>query len=282
MGVLSYQILQELYPSVEFIPLYCELDGNFPNHPADPINPDNMKDLQEAVIKHQADLGIAFDGDADRAFFVDQKGCLINGENLVAVFAQELVRKAKAHPELELNPACVYVISYSRALSDTVLMEGGTAIASKQGHTYVKSLMAQYKAIYGGEASGHHYFGQFGYMDSGLLACTLMISILSKNQKLASQICEYYEDKYFTSGEINIKASPSMNIEILTKRLEIEYPDAYFSFYDGVTIYLPFWKMTVRGANTEPLFRINIETRIKNQVINPQAILTKVKAMILE
>jgi phosphomannomutase len=281
MGGLIYELLVGQYPKIKFIPLYCDLDGNFPNHPADPLNPDNLKDLQAEVIKNKANLGIAFDGDADRAFFVDENGNLVNGENLVAVFAKKLVEDATNNPDLGYNPAAVYVVSYSRALADTVLMAGGAAIVSKQGHTYVKSLMKEYKAIYGGEASGHHYFGQFGYMDSGLIAVNLMLNIMFTNGQQASELCKYFEDKYYTSGEHNLKAPVGKDMTMVKDRVKLKYKDAIISELDGITVYYPQWKMTIRGSNTEPLFRINVETQVKTPSINPLTILEDAKEIIL-
>ncbi len=282
MGSLIYELLKSQYPKIKFIPLYCELDGNFPNHAADPINPDNLIDLQKAVKDNKANLGIAFDGDADRAFFVDENAQLINGENLVAVFAKQLVTNALTKPELGFNPASVYVVSYSRALADTVLMAGGAAIVSKQGHTFVKATMKKYNAIYGGEASGHHYFGQFGFMDSGILAVNLILNIMFNNNQKASELCSYYEDKYFTSGEHNIKAPVGKDMKMVIDRVKRKYTDAVISELDGITVYYPQWKMTIRGSNTEPLFRINIETKINSELLNPQLKLEEAKRIILD
>jgi phosphomannomutase len=282
MGALIYELLKTQYPKIKFIPLFCELDGNFPNHPADPINPENLVDLQKAVMDNKASLGIAFDGDADRAFFVDEKGELINGENLVAVFAKKLVGDAIAKPELGFNPASVYVVSYSRALADTVLMTGGAAIVSKQGHTFVKANMKKYNAIYGGEASGHHYFGQFGFMDSGILAVNLILNILFTNNQKASELCNYYSDKYFTSGEHNLKAPVGKDMKMVIDRVKRKYSDAVISELDGVTVYYPEWKMTIRGSNTEPLFRINIETKVNTTILNPQLKLEEAMKLILD
>jgi phosphomannomutase len=281
MGVLAYSLLKSQYPKIKWIPLYCTLDGNFPNHPADPINPDNLIDLQKEVIKSKANLGIAFDGDADRAFFVDERGELINGENLVAVFAKALIKQVKSS-SLDYNPAAVYVVSYSRALADTVLMEGGAAIVSKQGHTYVKELMKKYNAIYGGEASGHHYFGQFGYMDSGILAVNLILKLLIQGNSNASELCSYYEDKYYTSGEQNIKAPVGKDMKMVSDRVKRKYSDGYISELDGITVYYPDYKFTIRGSNTEPVFRINVETKMKNEKLNPQLILENLKSIILD
>jgi phosphomannomutase len=276
MGSVILPILKELYPLYEFVPLYCDLDGTFPNHPADPINPDNMLDLQQAVKDNKADLGIAFDGDADRAFFVDENGELINGENLVAVFAQEFVKEVQTQTNPKFNPAVAYVMSYSRALPDAVLAQGGVAIPSKQGHTFVKSEMKKYNAIYGGEASGHHYFGEFGFMDSGLMACVMLMRIINNKAIPSSRVCEYFEANYNMSGEYNLKVSPSIKLQDVVAKIIKLYPEGLVNTQDGVSIFYNDFKFTIRGSNTEPLFRINVETRVINEKINPQTILNNI------
>jgi phosphomannomutase len=261
MGCLALKSLIKVFPLVEFVPLYCEIDGNFPNHPADPINPDNLVDLQAAVVKNKASFGIAFDGDADRAFFVDQKGRAVNGESLVAVFAQAMVKKAQAQPELGLQDTVCYVVSYSRALADAVTMADGVPVVCKQGHTFVKAQMAKYKSIYGGEASGHHYFGEFGYMDSGVLAVALFFQILDSKQIQASELTQYFDNKYFVLGETNKNLKEGMTVNKVKDIIKQNFSDAIISELDGISVYYPEYKFTLRGSNTEPLLRINIESK---------------------
>lgn len=283
LGVLSLELLKSQYPGVKWVHLYCTLDGNFPNHPADPANPDNMMDLRRKVLESKADIGIAFDGDADRVFFVDELGEIINTEHLVAVFAKTLINEVQLNQdiigkELEnlshpLNPAAVYVVSYSRALPETVLCEGGAAIVSKQGHTFVKKLMKQYNAIYGGEASGHHYFGQFGFMDSGILAVNLMFKIILGRSLMASDVCAEYKDKYFTSGEYNLKVPVGRDMQMIKDRVKRKYLDGYISELDGISVFYHTYKFTIRHSNTQSLFRINVETKISNEQFNPKIVL---------
>ena len=203
MSGLLLPEIAKLYKNVEFVPLFWEIDGTFPNHPADPFNPANLVDLQAKVKEVGADFGIGMDGDGDRAVLVDENGNLVNNEFFVAKCATFFVEEARNKPELGFNPAVVYVTSYNRALPDAVLAINGAAIPSKQGHAFVKDEMKKYNAIYGGEASGHHYFGQFGYMDSGLLVIGLVINIIAKEKTVASKLCHYYTNKYFSSGENN-------------------------------------------------------------------------------
>jgi phosphomannomutase len=268
MGGLALKSLIKVFPNIEFIPLYCDIDGSFPNHPADPINPANLVDLQKAVQEHKANLGIAFDGDADRAFFVDELGQAINGENLVAVFAQAMVKKAQDKPELGLQDTVCYVISYSRALSEAVTMANGVPVVCKQGHTFVKSQMSKYKSIYGGEASGHHYFGEFGYMDSGVLAVALMFQILDEKNLKASELTNYFDKKYFVLGETNKKLKEGVTVTMVKELIQSNFKDAIISELDGITVYYPDYKFTLRGSNTEPLLRINIESKISQEHIN--------------
>jgi phosphomannomutase len=272
MGGLAILSLIKCFPNVTFIPLFCDLDGNFPNHPADPINPENLIDLSKKVLEEKADFGIAFDGDADRAFFVDENGTPLNGENLVAVFAREMVKTAQTDSvvkSLGLTDSICYVVSYSRALPDIVSMSGGVPIVCKQGHTFVKAKMNEYKSIYGGEASGHHYFGQFGFLDSGVLAVGLLFRILSEKENLkVSKLTEFFENKYFTLGETNKKMKDGMTIGIVKEKIKNTYSDAFISELDGVTVYYPDYKFTIRGSNTEPVLRINIESRKSKEQVS--------------
>ncbi len=347
MGGFVMPYLQDVYTDlIDFVPLFWELDGSFPNHPADPMNPNNLRFLSQKVLEEQADFGIAIDGDADRAFFLDEKGSLISGEHLVALFAQEILNdnfelgeyktrenksknneinsnlqktssldqknlEIKQSPQkniidyspnfeqknlnqqIQFNPAIVYVISYSRALADTVLENNGIPVISKQGHTFVKSQMRKYKAIYGGEASGHHYFGQFGFMDSGAITIAIFIKIIIlKNQTLkisqsleknkqkiikVSQLCAAWSTKYFVSGEQNFVLPKSLTMPKVVEIIKKNYQKSPISELDGITVYDILWKFTIRSSNTEPLLRINVETKIENKT---KEILDKIKEIL--
>lgn len=260
MGGFIMPEIAKLYPSIDFIPLYWELDGNFPNHPANPTIEENMKDLQKAILEQKADLGVAFDGDADRVYFVDQIGVSLNGEFLVALLARYMVKEAYDKPELGLNPAVVSVISYGRAAVNTTLEANGVPVISKQGHTFVKAQMKKYNAIYGGEASGHHYFGAFGYMDAGAITLALFLRILIEKEVLPSELLVEFSKKYFVSGERNFVLPQGLNLVIIKDKIKNQYSDGVVSELDGITVYYLDWKFTIRGSNTEPLLRINIET----------------------
>jgi phosphomannomutase len=264
MGGYLMPIIAGLYPSIEFVPLYWELDGNFPNHPADPLVPENMIDLKKAVLDFGADLGIAFDGDADRVFFVDETGNDINLEYLIGLFAKEFLESGI--DTTKFSNSIVFVASYSRAASETITALGGAAIPSKQGHTNVKKTMADYKAVYGGEASGHHYYGDFGFMDCGSLTVALMLKILSETESKSSKLLTYWDKFYFVSGEQNYEVSQEMTIEKIREILKNEFPDAMYWTQDGITVTFPEYKFTVRASNTSsvPMVRINVETKITN------------------
>ena len=191
----------------ELIPMYFELDGTFPNHEANPIDEKNLKDLQKAVLKHGADLGLAFDGDADRCFLVDENGDLVNPSALTALIA---VRELKASP----GATIIYNLISSKAVPEVISENGGTALRSRVGHSYIKSLMAESGAVFGGEHSGHFYFGDFWRADSGMLAALYALAELMATSKPLSNLLKPY-NRYFSSGEINSKvkdAKKSINL----------------------------------------------------------------------
>ena len=382
MGGFIMPYLEKIYEeSVEFVPLFWELDGNFPNHPADPMSEQNLVFLKAKIRETGADFGVAMDGDADRAFFVDENGSLINGEYIVPLFAENLLEEyfqnsekeknnlemetvlknsnPKQNPEnnlkiqnlspknleneliqtkistnsqnlentknenenleiqkseteqktlensqiissinriipkteiqneqnlgdilknsensiLDLEPAIVFPISYSRATGETTLANDGIPILSLQGHTFIKEKMKKYKAIYGGEASGHHYFGQFGFMDSGAITIALFIKIWTeKNLETttkASQICNFWQN-YFVSGEHNFGLPSGLNLQKVKQIIRQNFPienGFKISELDGITVYSLDYKFTIRGSNTEPLLRINTEFKGKNKAL---------------
>lgn len=269
MGGYVMPIIQKLYPEIEFIPLYWELDGNFPNHPADPIVPENLIDLQKIVKSESANLGIAFDGDADRVFFIDENGKTINMESLIALFSKTFLESN--FDNSAFNPAIVYVSSYSRATPETVTAMGGAAIPSIQGHTNVKKSMKKYNAIYGGEASGHHYFGQFGFMDSGALVIGLMLKIISKTDQKASQLLNFWNKTYFTSGEENYEIDPGLKMQNICESIEKAFPGGIYNTKDGISVFFPSYKFTIRMSNTsatKPIVRINVETKFTDFAID--------------
>ena len=235
------------------IPMYYELDGTFPNHEANPIDSKNLKDLQKAVKKHKADIGLAFDGDADRCFLVDETGELVNPSTLTALIAAR---------ELAKNPGAniIYNLISSRAVVEIVEESGGKAIRSRVGHSYIKKLMADTGAVFGGEHSGHFYFKDFWRADSGMLAALHAIAALGEVSAPLSKILKPY-CRYVASGEINsevLDAQSSMN-EIAEKFGESAGNEV--DHLDGLTVNGDTWWFNVRASNTEPLLRLNVEAK---------------------
>jgi phosphomannomutase len=230
------------------VPLYFELDGTFPNHPASPIEPENMVDLQRAVREHGCDLGVAFDGDADRMFIVDEKTNLIGGDIVTALVGVDTLRT---------NPGAkiLYNLICSRSVPEAIRKAGGIPFRSKVGHSFIKKTMRDENIPFGGEHSGHFYFKRNWFADSGMIALMQCLSLLSRaNGPVSSVIAPI--DTRFRSGEIN-----STVADIPTKLQELKdfYHDGKFDYLDGLTIDYPDWWLNVRPSNTEPLLRLNVE-----------------------
>jgi phosphomannomutase len=260
MGGYLMPRLVELYSSIEFVELYWEPDGTYPNHPADPSKLENMQDLMHKVIETKADLGVAFDGDADRAYFVDEKGQFIEGNSLVASIATTMLHELSEDANSQYNPAIVYSQPQSRVVPFAVLEAGGVPVPTKQGHTFIKSNMEKYNAVYGGESTGHHYYGAFNFMDSGAITVAKVLQILIEQDKLASDLAAKYIKNFHLSGEISIKLSPEQSFADFASKLSQAYPEATISRMDGLSLFYPDWKVNLRASNTEPLIRLNVET----------------------
>jgi phosphomannomutase len=253
--------------NAEVVELYFELDGTFPNHEANPIEPANLVDLQKAVKKHKADIGLAFDGDADRCFLVDEKGALVNPSALTALIATR---------ELAKNPGAsiIYNLISSRAVREVVEENGGTAIRSRVGHSYIKKLMAETNAVFGGEHSGHFYFRDFWRADSGMLAALHAIAALGESKTTLSDLLKTF-NRYHSSGEINstvkdAKAAMDQIEKIYGKKDGVEV-----DYLDGLTISHADWWFNLRASNTEPLLRLNVEAstearmkKVRDDVLN--------------
>ena len=251
----------------EVIPLYFELDGTFPNHEANPIDPKNLKDLQKAVKKYKADIGLAFDGDADRCFLVDENGELVNPSTLTALIATR---------ELKKNPGAniIYNLISSRAVVEIVEESGGIAIRSRVGHSYIKKLMAETGAVFGGEHSGHFYFKDFWRADSGMLAALHAIAALGEVNVALSKILKPFA-RYIASGEINSKVSDVQAAMSQVEKIYGEKQDVAVDHLDGLTINGDTWWFNLRASNTEPLLRLNVEAstqarmqKVRDDVLN--------------
>lgn len=237
----------------ELIPLYFELDGTFPNHEANPIDEKNLRDLQKAVLKNGADLGLAFDGDADRCFIVDEKANAINPSDLTALIAE---RELKKHP----GSTVIYNLISSRAVLEVIEENGGVGLRSRVGHSYIKKMMADSKAIFGGEHSGHFYFDGFWRADSGALAALHAIAALGESNKSISEILKPYQ-RYVLSGEINSKVADTVAATALVEQSYSALDGVTLDYLDGLTVNGDTWWFNLRPSNTEPLLRLNVEAK---------------------
>jgi phosphomannomutase len=253
-GFTAPAVMEQL--NVELIPMYFELDGNFPNHEANPIEPENLKALQKKVKKEKADIGLAFDGDADRCFLIDENGDLVNPSALTGLIA---VRELKANP----GATIIYNLISSKAVAEVISENGGIALRSRVGHSYIKTLMAESGAVFGGEHSGHFYFGDFWRADSGMLAALYALAELMATPKSLSNLLEPY-NRYFSSGEINSKVKDASKSIKLVKD---KYQDKYqVDELDGLTVTAKNWWFNLRPSNTEPLLRLNVEADTQKQM----------------
>ena len=242
--------------NVDLTPMYFELDGDFPNHEANPIEPENLKALQKKVKKEKADIGLAFDGDADRCFLIDENGDLVNPSALTCLIA---ARELKANP----GSTIIYNLISSKAVSEVITEKGGNALRSRVGHSYIKTLMAESGAVFGGEHSGHFYFEDFWGADSGMLAALYALAELMATPKSLSTLLEPYI-RYVSSGEINSKVKDANKSIQLVKD---KYQDNYqIDELDGLTVTAENWWFNLRPSNTEPLLRLNVEADTQKQM----------------
>jgi phosphomannomutase len=253
--------------NAEVIEMYFELDGTFPNHEANPIDPANLADLQKAVKKHKADIGLAFDGDADRCFLVDEKGDLVNPSALTSLIA---TRELKKYPASNI----IYNLISSRAVKEVVEENGGTAIRSRVGHSYIKKLMAESNAVFGGEHSGHFYFRDFWKADSGMLAALHAIAALGETDSTLSQLLKTF-NRYYSSGEINSTVADAKAAMAQVEKIYVKKGEVEVDHLDGLTINGDTWWFNLRASNTEPLLRLNVEAstearmkKVRDDVLN--------------
>jgi len=234
----------------EIVPLYFELDGTFPNHEANPIEPENIWDLQHAVVEQECDLGVAFDGDADRMFLIDEHGAFIGGDMTTAMVSIQMLRK---------NPgsAVVYNLICSRTVPEMIEEHGGRPIRSRVGHSLIKAVMRDEDAIFGGEHSGHFYFRENWYADSGLIALLTVLQLISDEDQSLSAILEPIDSR-FRSGEINSEVA---DVEGAVARVESHFASqgAELDDLDGLTVEFDEWWFNLRASNTQPLLRLNVE-----------------------
>jgi phosphomannomutase len=248
--------------------LYAELDGTFPNHPADPIQPENLRDLQAAVLAKGADLGLAFDGDADRVFLVDEKADPISGSTTTAMVAKSMLDK---HP----GATILYNLICSKAVAEVISENGGTPVRTRVGHSFIKEKMAETGAVFGGEHSGHYYFLDNYRADSGLIAAVVILELLCTAGQPMSEVRKPFE-RYAASGEINTEV---VDQNAVMERVTTAYADADQDTLDGLTIDLGSWWFNLRPSNTEPLLRLNLEAPTREECA---ARVAEVRALITE
>jgi phosphomannomutase len=229
--------------------LYFDPDGNFPNHPADPLVEENRRDVIAAVKANGADLGIAWDGDADRCFFIDDTGEFIPGDFVTALLGTMFATREK-------GATIVYDVRASRAVADSVKGAGGVPVMHRVGHAFMKVKMRELKAVYGGEVSAHYYFRDNWFADNGMIPALLLLELLCSSGKKMSELLAPLRAKYFISGEINSKVA---DVPRALARIEERYRDGRVMKLDGVSVDYDSWHFNVRGSNTEPLLRLNLE-----------------------
>ncbi len=245
-GLVAPEVFKGLPFDVEL--MYGELDGTFPNHPPDPIQPENVKDLQARVLEVGADVGLAFDGDADRVFLVDDQAQPLSGSTTTAMVAASMLEK---HP----GATILYNLICSKAVPEVVSERGGKPVRTRVGHSFIKSVMAETGAVFGGEHSGHYYFADNFRADSGIIAALVVLELLSKADQPLSELRKPFE-RYAASGEINVTVDDP---QAVVERVAEAYADADQERVDGLTVDFGDWWFNLRASNTEPVLRLNLE-----------------------
>lgn len=246
------QKLSQRLPTIEFVPLYWEVDGNFPNHGGDPLLKENRITTQKFVVDQKADLGVMFDPDGDRFFTIDNQGHFVSGDFLTALLSTHFLKK---YP----NCTIIYDIRASKAVREIVAANGGRALANRVGHTHIKARMKAENAFFGGEISGHYYFKEFFLCDSGAVSLIYLLEFLSTSEKSLETMVNELSSQYFISGEINNKVA---NVPQIMAEIESIYgPQAVqpVEKMDGLTFEMGDWRFNLRSSNTEPLLRLNLE-----------------------
>jgi len=232
--------------------LCFDIDGTFPNHEANPLIEENRRDITERVVADRADVGIAWDGDADRCFFIDGGGAFVPGDFVTALLAESFLIK---------NPGAtiIYDLRASYAVRDIVAQYGGRALMNRVGHAFIKRRMREENAVFGGEVTGHYYFRENFYADNGFIPALLILELMSKKRQTLVELLAPLRRRYFISGEINTKVASMAAVDARLAELAARYADATVSRLDGVSIEYPDWHCNVRPSNTEPLLRLNLE-----------------------
>jgi phosphomannomutase len=232
--------------------LCFEVDGTFPNHEANPLIEENRRDIVERVVAEGADAGIAWDGDADRCFFIDGSGEFIAGDFITALLAEAALLKSP-------GDRIVYDVRASYAVKDTVAKYQGTALMNRVGHAFIKRRMREENAVFGGEVTGHYYFREFYYADNGFIPALLILELMSRKKQTLRELLAPFREQYFISGEINTRVGDMTAVEARLAELARRYADGHTYTLDGFSAEYPDWHFNVRASNTEPLLRLNLE-----------------------
>jgi phosphomannomutase len=250
-GAMLPPVLERL-PQLEVVRCFFEPDGTFPNHEPNPLLPENREFIVAKTLEEQADLGVAFDGDADRCFFVDDSGEFVPGDFATALLAEAVLEK-------EPGAKIIYDVRASWAVPETIERNGGTALMNRVGHAYIKHRMREDDAAFGGEVSGHYYFRRFSQADSGVVPFLLMLELVSKKGRRLSEILRPFRERYFITGELN---TPVPDVALKLQELKEQFgSEGRVSHMDGISVDAEDWHMNVRPSNTEPLLRLNLEAR---------------------
>jgi phosphomannomutase len=237
---------------LERVQTYWQPDGSFPDHEPNPLLPENRAFIVKKVLSEGAELGIAWDGDADRCFFIDDNGQFVDGDFLTALLAESILAK-------EPGAKVLYDVRASRAVPDTVRAAGGEPLVNRVGHAFFKTRMREEDAAFGGEVSGHYYFRDFYCADSGTIPALLILELLSEKGKRMSELLAPYRSRYFISGEINSEVADQ---QAKMREIAERYSDAEVSWLDGASVDYADWHFNVRPSNTEPLLRLNLESLV--------------------
>lgn len=250
-------ILKRVYerlPGIKLTGLYLDPDGSLPNHGLDPLQPENRAELQVRVPGEGADVGFAFDGDGDRFFTIDDRGEFVSGDFMTALMGQYFLEK---HPGANI----LYDVRASWAVPDLISAAGGTPLMERVGHAFIKARMAQEQAVFAGEVTGHYYFKDFFFADSGIVPSLVILEMLSRKKAKLSDLLKPLEAKYFISGEINTRIAGDVNAKM--KELAEIYKTGQVEWFDGVSVTFKDWHFNLRPSNTEPLLRLNLEAMSK-------------------
>jgi phosphomannomutase len=239
--------------------LCFEIDGTFPNHEANPLIDENRRDITEAVIRQKADIGIAWDGDADRCFFIDGTGEFIPGDFITALLAQAFLLK-------QPGATIIYDLRASYAVKDVVAAHRGRALMNRVGHAYIKRRMRETNAVFGGEVTGHYYFRDNYFADNGMIPALLILELMSKRGMTLHELLAPLREKYFISGEINTKLAHMDHVAAKLDAIAKKYADGRQERLDGLSVEYPDWHFNVRASNTEPLLRLNLEATTSSKM----------------